>query len=95
MGRLEVPAREGYDPLIGLEAFDVAVDGCLTKAPCGAKFLAQAHRTEANYSFCCSMLSLSPPQMLRVQVSGPAFPRSVQQSQTRISSSSCRTPPGQ
>jgi transposase len=27
MGRLEAAAREGYDPLIGLELSDVAVDG--------------------------------------------------------------------
>jgi len=45
MGRLEA-AREGYDPLIGLEASDERVDGCLTKAPCGARFPAQTQRTE-------------------------------------------------
>ena len=37
MGRLEAAAREGYDRLIGLELTDVAVDGCLTKAPCGGE----------------------------------------------------------
>src|ERR1035437_7099123 len=37
MGRLEAAAREGYDRLIGLELSDVAVDGCLTKAPCGGE----------------------------------------------------------
>src|SRR5665647_949223 len=37
MGRLEAAAREGYDHLIGLELSDVAVDGCLTKAPCGGE----------------------------------------------------------
>jgi hypothetical protein len=37
MDRLEAAAREGYDRLIGLELADVAVDGCLTKAPCGGE----------------------------------------------------------
>jgi len=37
MDRLEAAAREGYDRLIGLELPDVAVDGCLTKAPCGGE----------------------------------------------------------
>ena len=37
MDRLEGAARQGYDRLIGLELSDVAVDGCLTKAPCGGE----------------------------------------------------------
>ena len=37
MDRLECAARQGYDRLIGLELSDVAVDGCLTKAPCGCE----------------------------------------------------------
>lgn len=37
MDRLETAAREGYDRLIGLDLADVAVDGCLTKAPCGGE----------------------------------------------------------
>ncbi len=37
MDRLEVAARDGYDRLIGLGLEDVAVDGCLTKAPCGGE----------------------------------------------------------
>lgn len=37
MARLEHLARDGYDRLIGLELDDVAVDGCLTKAPCGGE----------------------------------------------------------
>ncbi len=37
MDHLEYLAREGYDRMIGLELEDVAVDGCLTKAPCGGE----------------------------------------------------------
>ena len=37
MGRLEAAAREGYDRQIRLELSDVAVDECLTKAPCGGE----------------------------------------------------------
>src|SRR5450759_4505465 len=46
------------------------------------------------HSFCCSVLFLLPPQMLRAEVSGPAFPRSMQQPQIRLASPVCRTPPG-
>jgi hypothetical protein len=51
------------------------------------------HRYSAPHSFCCSVISLSPPP--RADVSGRAFPRSVQPQQTRLASPSCRTPPGQ
>jgi transposase len=37
MEHLEQFARDAYDRLIGLELDDVAVDGCLTKAPCGGQ----------------------------------------------------------
>jgi transposase len=37
MDHLEHLAREGYDRMIGLDLADVAVDGCLTKAPCGGE----------------------------------------------------------
>jgi transposase len=37
MNRLEQLAREAYDKMIGLQLGDVAVDGCLTKAPCGGQ----------------------------------------------------------
>ncbi len=30
-------AREAYDRAIGLDLFDVAVDCCITKAPCGGE----------------------------------------------------------
>src|SRR5664279_1638815 len=40
---------------------------------------------------CCLVLFLLPPQTLRAEVSGPAFPRSMQQPQIRIASPSCRT----
>lgn len=30
-------ALEAYDRFIGLELADVAVDGCITKAPCGGE----------------------------------------------------------
>ncbi len=33
----EKPAREAYDRAIGLDLFDVAVDCCITKAPCGGQ----------------------------------------------------------
>ena len=35
MERLRVTVLDAYDRLIGLELFDVAVDCCITKAPCG------------------------------------------------------------
>ena len=35
MDALEQIALESYDRMIGLELFDVSVDGCITKAPCG------------------------------------------------------------
>jgi hypothetical protein len=34
---LHAAALRAYDQIIGLELGDVAVDGCLTKAPCGGK----------------------------------------------------------
>lgn len=37
MPRLETAVRAGYDRLIGLQLQDVAVDGCITKAPCGGE----------------------------------------------------------
>src|ERR1035437_6585185 len=36
------------------------------------------------HSFCCLVLFLLPPQTLRAEVSGPAFPRSMQQPQTEV-----------
>lgn len=35
--QLEREARAAYDRMIGLQLQDVAVDGCLTKAPCGGE----------------------------------------------------------
>jgi transposase len=37
MEALEKLAREAYDRAIGLDLFDVAVDCCVTKAPCGGE----------------------------------------------------------
>jgi transposase len=37
MSQLEHIVRQGYDRMIGLELSDVAVDGCITKAPCGGE----------------------------------------------------------
>jgi transposase len=37
MDRLQAIVLEGYDRMIGLELADVAVDGCITKAPCGGE----------------------------------------------------------
>jgi Transposase DDE domain len=37
MERLRQICLEAYDRLIGLELSEVAVDGCLTKAPCGGE----------------------------------------------------------
>ena len=34
---LHAAALRAYDQIIGLELADVAVDGCLTKAPCGGE----------------------------------------------------------
>jgi hypothetical protein len=35
MDTLRELVLEAYDRIIGLELVDVAVDGCITKAPCG------------------------------------------------------------
>ncbi len=37
MDELEEMARESYDRVVGLELSDVAVDCCITKAPCGGE----------------------------------------------------------
>jgi hypothetical protein len=37
MDTLEELAREAYDRAIGLDPYDVAVDCCITKAPCGGE----------------------------------------------------------
>jgi len=37
MQELEVSIRNSYDRMIGLHLKDVAVDGCITKAPCGGE----------------------------------------------------------
>jgi transposase len=37
MEKLRVMALDAYDRLIGLELSEVAVDGCITKAPCGGQ----------------------------------------------------------
>ncbi len=37
MDRLEAIALAAYDRMIGLELSDIAVDGCITKAPCGGE----------------------------------------------------------
>jgi Transposase DDE domain len=37
MDALEQIALEAYDRIIGLELFDVAIDCCITKAPCGGQ----------------------------------------------------------
>jgi transposase len=37
MDRMMTLSREAYDRMIGLQLEDVAVDGCITKAPCGGK----------------------------------------------------------
>jgi transposase len=37
MARLEELVRSCYDRLIGLQLDDVAVDGCITKSPCGGE----------------------------------------------------------
>lgn len=37
MDDLEEMAREAYDRAIGLDLFDVAIDCCITKAPCGGE----------------------------------------------------------
>jgi hypothetical protein len=37
MASLERIARDAYDRMIGLSLADLAVDGCITKAPCGGE----------------------------------------------------------
>jgi hypothetical protein len=42
MERVHTPALEAYDRMLGLDLDDLAVDGCITKAPCGRQ--PDAHR---------------------------------------------------
>jgi hypothetical protein len=35
--RLRLAALDAYEEMIGLDLADVAVDGCITKAPCGGE----------------------------------------------------------
>ena len=37
MERLRLLVLDAYDRLIGLELGDIAIDGCITKAPCGGE----------------------------------------------------------
>lgn len=37
MGELETCVRAAYDRVVGLKLSDAAVDGCITKAPCGGE----------------------------------------------------------
>ncbi len=37
MDKVETASLEAYDQMIGLQLEDVAVDGCITKAPCGGE----------------------------------------------------------
>jgi hypothetical protein len=37
MAALEGIARDSYDRFVGLELHDIAVDCCITKAPCGGE----------------------------------------------------------
>ena len=46
MDHLEHLAREGYDQMIGLDLDDVAVDVCLTKAPCEGEVAGKTPPTE-------------------------------------------------
>ena len=48
MEALEELALESYDRIVGLELSDVAVDGCITKAPCGGEKAGKARWIEAN-----------------------------------------------
>lgn len=41
MAQLEMLVRDAYDRMIGLQLEDVAVDGCITKAPCGGELAGQ------------------------------------------------------
>ena len=42
MDTLQGLVLEAYDRIIGLELSDVAVDGCITKAPCGGEWAGKA-----------------------------------------------------
>ena len=46
MGRLQQIVLDAYDWMIGLDLSDVAVDCCITKAPCGGEERAKAPWTE-------------------------------------------------
>lgn len=48
MEALRRMALAAYDRLIGLELADVAVDGCITKAPCGGRRPGEARWIEEN-----------------------------------------------
>src|SRR5215203_992424 len=47
MEALEDMALDAYDRIIGLELFDVAVDCCITKAPCGGEMAGRSPMDKA------------------------------------------------
>ncbi len=49
-GELKTIARESYDRIVGLVLEDLAVDGCITKAPGGGDAPAAAPSTAANWA---------------------------------------------
>jgi transposase len=72
MDTLEELAKEAYDRAIGLDPFEVAVDCCITKAPCGARERAKTRWTGVREA--SNARSLSTPRASR---SGSSAPRPI------------------
>jgi transposase len=59
MDALEGIVRDAYDRIVGLELEEVAVDCCITKAPCGVRRRAGAQLIEENGASNARWLSTS------------------------------------
>ena len=71
MDTLQGLVLEAYDRTIGLELSDVAVDGCITKAPCGGERAGKSPVDRGKQGASNALRSWMPA----ASHSGPALPR--------------------
>jgi len=83
MERLREICLDAYDHLIGLELSEVAVDGCVTKAPCGGEKAGRTRSTETNGASLA--LEVDASGIPLGAVSAPANPATTHR---------CWSPPG-
>ncbi len=72
MGALEKLARDAYDRALSLDHFDVAVDCCITKAPCGGE-----RREGARWTGARGASNAPWPSTPMVSHSGSSAPRPI------------------